>query len=154
MKKLEKEVFSFLSEQTIATLATISGDGKPHAASIYYSVDKDFTLYFFTKDNTQKHKNIEIDDHVAIVITDIHSVRTVQMEGEAEQVNDKKKMSGIIDNLALVARKHTLYWPPIAKIRGGVFVVYKIKPTKLRYADFREPLKEKAAYATYFRELI
>lgn len=80
-----ERALKFLQEHTLATLATVSADGVPHAASIYYVVDKDLSVYCVTREETQKYQNIQQNSSVSLVVTYEESAETVQLIGRAEK---------------------------------------------------------------------
>jgi PPOX class probable F420-dependent enzyme len=58
---------SFLSEPNVAVLATVDRKGRPHAAPIWYLYE-DGEFIISTGNGSQKHRNVEGNPNVTIVI--------------------------------------------------------------------------------------
>jgi PPOX class probable F420-dependent enzyme len=64
------ETRTFLLEGTrTAALATIRGDGRPHVAPVWFTLDGD-DLLFTTGENTVKGANLQRDGRVALMVDD------------------------------------------------------------------------------------
>lgn len=131
---VKKAALIFLKTKVIAVLATIDSNNYPHAATIYYASDDDFTIYFATKTNTHKYQNIEYNHKVALVVGTENIPVTLQLEGEAEKIEEKDEKTNI---LARIANSSTVgnYKPPINKLPGGEIAVFKVKPISVRFLD-------------------
>jgi len=57
----------FLREANVAVLATVSRRGRPHAAPVWYLYD-DGVLIVSTGRGSQKHRNVEANPHVTLVV--------------------------------------------------------------------------------------
>ena len=85
-----EEIAQFLTEQRVATLATIAASGQPHLVAMWYAVI-DGVLWFETKAKSQKAVNIRRDSRVTVMIETgqtYDTLRGVAMEGHAEIVDD------------------------------------------------------------------
>ena len=60
------DVQEFLKEANVAVLATVDGQGRPHAAPIWYLYE-DGIFVMSTGRGSQKHRNIERNQHVTLV---------------------------------------------------------------------------------------
>lgn len=136
-------IFGFLESNPVGVLATVEPGGRPHAAVIYFFVDKDFNILFTTKSDTKKHTNLQNDKNAILVIFESSSQTTVQITGTAECITDSR--------VAEQALKHTLRAaeqtsesgvPPIAKFYDGDYVAYIFKPSKIRMAVFARPIDD------------
>ncbi|MCW2763413.1 MAG: hypothetical protein JWR85_3614 [Marmoricola sp.] len=47
-----QKVHAFLRQHHMGVLSTVSSDGEPWGAAIYFIVDEDFTFYFVTRAET------------------------------------------------------------------------------------------------------
>jgi PPOX class probable F420-dependent enzyme len=84
------EITQFVSEQRVATLATISPSGQPHLVAMWYAVI-DGVVWFETKAKSQKAVNIRRDSRVTVMIETGHTydaLRGVALEGHATIVDD------------------------------------------------------------------
>lgn len=135
---MKEEILKFLQNQHIATLATVTKDNRPHAAVILYAVDQDLNLYFATHKKTEKIDNVKQNNKVSLTIWK-HKELSVQIEGEGEEVTDSQECSKILEVLAVSASKENSdFYPPILRIKGQDYAIYKIKPTRCRYLDFKD----------------
>ncbi len=57
----------FLREANVAVLATASRRGRPHAAPVWYLYD-DAVFIVSTGRGSQKHRNVEANPHVTLVV--------------------------------------------------------------------------------------
>ena len=86
----DAEVAAFLTEQRIATLATIGPTGVPHLVAMWYAVI-DGQLWFETKAKSQKAANLRRDDRCTVMVEAGHTydaLRGVALEGRAVVVDD------------------------------------------------------------------
>ncbi len=149
----DQQVLDFMRSRPTATLATVSSASKPHAATIYAYVEDDFSVYFTVKSETNKYNNLVDSGLAALVISDDRAVQTVQLEGNAMPVEDPAKVAALRKELALIARLNVPASPPIDKMLEGEYVVFKVVPTWLRYADFKSaPADDKHFW--YFHQVI
>lgn len=130
----------FLVTKHSGVLATADKAATPHAAAVYFSVDEELCLVFATKIETQKYKNIEQNDQVAVVSYDEVSQTSLQLMGRAvifddpsmrdEAVNKMHQFSASISKTEL---------PPAEKIYGGEYAVVKIIPAVIKMAIYARP---------------
>jgi PPOX class probable F420-dependent enzyme len=84
------EITGFLTEQRVATLATIAPSGQPHLVAMWYAVI-DGVLWFETKAKSQKATNLRRDARVTVMAETgdtYDTLRGVALEGRAEIVDD------------------------------------------------------------------
>ena len=63
----ETDLQEFLKKANIAVLATVDGKGRPHAAPVWYLYDNG-DLLVSTGEGSQKHRNIQRNPEIALVI--------------------------------------------------------------------------------------
>lgn len=83
-----RDILNFLksTDNITAALATVTPEGAPRVATIYYFVDDEFNFYFLTATNTQKYNNL-IENSAASLITGFGPGYTcVQGSGSATQL--------------------------------------------------------------------
>ena len=66
--RVKKEALDFLKSHKTAVIATVSSGGEPRAATVYYTVDDDFCLYFMTGRETRKFKNLQQTGRISFVV--------------------------------------------------------------------------------------
>lgn len=109
-------------------------DGLPHAATVYYAIKDDFTVYFLTAANTQKHHNLLANQHAALVVGFGPAHITLQGSGNAtllEKGSDEElfAISFIKSRLA----KTSATWP-VFQLSGAdddPITVFKLDLTEL-----------------------
>jgi uncharacterized pyridoxamine 5'-phosphate oxidase family protein len=134
------KVRKFLEKHSMGVLSTVSEDGKPWGSAIYFVTDDDFNFYFVTRVNTLQHQNMNYLPVAAITVADSDSQQTVQVMGAISRVSTSD-MVDIVFNKLVKIRPHSDYsWvPPVDKLHGGDYMVLRLTPEKLQYADYKEP---------------
>ncbi len=133
-----QEVRIFLNSHEIGVLSTIDQRGNMHGATIYYTLGADDTIFFVTKNQTEKAKDILVYGQVALTIYDNNTMQTAQISGHAEIEQDKKLAEEVSKRILRprLAGDHATV-PPILHISAGEFIVVAIKPTSIKYHDYK-----------------
>jgi general stress protein 26 len=132
-----EHIAHFLSNHKVGVLATVDSTGKPHAATVYFTYDREFNIYFVTKKDTQKSRNLQASGRAAVAIYDTGSQTTVQAEGAVSEVTNKQLAEGIITEIWSIALETSKsHIPPTSKMTAGGYVVYRISAPSLRMAAF------------------
>lgn len=137
-KSLNQEEKNFLVSHEIATLSTVSEEGKPHGATVYYACDKNNFIYIVTKDQTTKAKDIGRYPYIALTITDANLMQTMQLEGVAHIETDVGITKNIYDT---ILRPRFLeghaQLAPIIHLPLGEYEVIVIEPTYCRLTNYK-----------------
>ena len=132
------KIRSYVRDNPIATIGTINDNGTPHGTVVYVCADAHYpVVYFLTKHETRKFKNIQSNDKVSLTIVNPSENSTLQADGWAKEVHDPKIIDMAMDKLAHDHVSATEWLPPIAKIRAGAYVVVGITLTHGRLAHFK-----------------
>lgn len=135
-----RRIYDFLRVHPIGILSTVSPEGKPHGAAIYFSVDEGFDVTFTTKRGTQKHNNLENKNQAMITVYEAATQTTVQLIGEAEVIHDTSDAQEAFKNMVKASvRTSEAGIPPIAKLNAGDYVAYRLKLQQIRMAVFARP---------------
>ena len=131
-------IVEFLKNSFVCSFATLDENGCPSLANMLYLVDDDYTFYLFSKDGTEKCKNITKNDHIALSVVNANSYQTVQIKGTAEILYDYKIISNKLDILADKFKKihNNIDVPPFFKLDSGEIVLITIRPHWGRFIDF------------------
>ncbi len=133
----------FLGTCHSGVLATADSAGKPHAATVYFSVRDDFSLVFVTKTQTQKYKNIQANNQIAFVCYDEKAQTTIQITGQAEPITDSDEQQTAFNaTFSLSASISQREYPPIEKLYAGDYVVLRIVPELIKMAVYARPDSE------------
>jgi len=146
MSESRQHLLDFLEHNKVGVLATANNLGKPHAATVYVTFDQDLNLYFLTRTNTQKSRNIQSNNQVALAIYNAPSQTTLQAEGTAVEVTDPSQVQWITNDIWRVATQTSPdTQPPQAQLTGaGYYAVYKLLAPSLRLATYAHQNSAKA----------
>jgi uncharacterized protein YhbP (UPF0306 family) len=132
-EKMYRELASM--NQPLGVLSTINEKGFPESATVYYIFDKDLNLYFVTREESRKYKNIKHNRHVSFVVSTEKPAKTFQLHGTAHQVQLPYEESSYFADLVSIASKH-VFIPPVSQIGDSKMLFVKITPTWMRVGDF------------------
>src|SRR4051812_23122522 len=93
------KVKSFLDNNRLASLATVSGRSKdPQIAVVFYVYDNG-VLYFATEKSSQKAQNILKNKKIAIAIVQEKQLELLQIEGYGEMVEDSEERIVLVEKI-------------------------------------------------------
>lgn len=140
LSEKERRIFNYLDSNPVGVLATLGPDGKPHAAVIYFSVDRHFNIFFVTKTGTRKHSNMQYNNAAMLVVFDKETQTTVQVAGTAKQLNSVTESQKVFEDILKAAMQTSIEGvPPIAKLHAGYYAAYHLTPIQIRMAVFARP---------------
>ena len=126
--------------QPIGVISTVNTSNKPESASIYYVNDDNLNIYFITRAESRKFKNIGTNPNVSFVITGENEPYTIQLEGKASIVTDPKQENEFFTKLVSLASKY-MVMPPVSQMNNGEIIFMRISTEWVRFGNF-EVLKE------------
>jgi general stress protein 26 len=128
----------FLASHDIGVVSTIDQQGNVHGAAVYYAVGTDNEIFFVTKSQTHKARDILQYHQVALTIFDQQTMRTLQISGNASVEHDKKLSEEITHRILRphLAGEHVTV-PPILHMSAGDYEVVCIKPVDYKYHDYK-----------------
>ena len=102
--ELRRKILALLDEHRIMTVATLRPDGWPQATTVGY-VSEGLTLWFLCGLESQKSRNLALDNRVSITIDhdtpDIMSITGLSMAARAHRVIDRAEAEKVIGMLPL-----------------------------------------------------
>lgn len=129
---------AYIDKNPIATFSTLDKDGTPHGAAVYVCADENHSIvYFLTKQDTIKLKNLRANPKVGLTIVNPSENSTLQAGGLAFEVDEARIIDNVMDK---ISREHDYandWLPPIAKIRAGAYAVIGIRLSHARLAHFK-----------------
>jgi len=131
----KQEVLGFLRSQFIMSIA-VAEDNKPSSSILLYYVDDEFNFFFATHRNSFKAQKLLKNPQISISVWE-HKNMMVQVDGIASEIVNEQDKLAIIDKLAESAMKGQDFWPPLLRIGGQDYIVFKIKPNWLRKLDLK-----------------
>jgi hypothetical protein len=137
MPERNKRIFNFLHDNPVGVLSSVTRDGNPHGAVIYFKTEEDFTISLLIKSLTRKYDNITHNNHVMLTVYEPKTQTTVQVTGVAHE----RKDTHANNDLAVAIIKASLKMSgtdilPVAKLRAGQYVVLAIVPVQIRMAVY------------------
>jgi uncharacterized protein len=128
------EVARFLRSHSTLALATVSAEGAPRAAALFYLFQDDWRLYWFSSTASEHSRNLKRDRAAAVSVyrptADWRKIRGVQMRGTATPVTGRTLRRLIIRAYVERFRLGTLFRFAMARS-----TLYCFQPEWLRYID-------------------
>lgn len=139
LANIDPDIVAFLNNNHIAVLATASPQsGSPHAATVFYTTDSSMNIYFLTKQDTTKSKNLQANPQAALVVYDAPTLRTAQITAQAEPIKNPAIAQKALGIMSKYSRQTAgTSQPPIAKLDAGDYILYKLVPQTIRLADYK-----------------
>lgn len=135
-----QHVADFLKKEYLGTVSTVNVEGKPNAATIYFLTDEDFNIFFLTKKNSHKCKNIETQNEVVLTITDPGKKETLSIHGKAsiEPNNSKmiKKMTTFLSGMFNQGEKFDIVLPILEY--AGIVATIRIEPYEFSMSSYSQ----------------
>lgn len=117
-------------------LGTIDKKGRPYGTAVFM-ITMAGQLYFITKTDTQKFKNIGHNPHVSVTNADPAENSSLQVTGKAYVVNDATAIEMVMSKMTKVYARSADWLPPLVKLRAGPYQVVRIKVEHARLANFK-----------------
>lgn len=131
----KEAVREFLKNQHLAVVSTADLDTNLEASLVYFIADECFNIFFLSKTETTKVKNINKNPKVAIVIGLENKPKSIKASGTAEVVNGSSEYADIKKRLINRITERSNYWPPLNNLDKGSLTLVKITPTSMSYYD-------------------
>lgn len=137
-RALSQQAWLFMSSHDLGVLSSVSDEGTPHGAAVYYHGDKQGYIYVVTKEKTRKAQNISSNGHAALTVYDTDSQQTLQISGIAH-VETNPEITNTIYKQILKPRVSGPHvnLPPILSLPAGNFVVICITPDEYQFTDYK-----------------
>jgi len=138
----KERVRAFMHEEGHGVLATVLPNGEPHAATITFLLEDDFTMHFLSHQSTKKFVALQKYPTVALTVGVHPEKMTVQIHGKAEVVEGSGRDEMIERFLVESATTYSIFLK--MGERSDISVV-KIVPTWLRSFEI---IGEQASFVT------
>jgi hypothetical protein len=131
------DVRNFLRRHRVCVQASMSSAGGPQAAAVAYVVTDDLEIVFEAVVGSRKMRNLRRDPRIAIVVSDADEM--VQIEGIADEPagDELERLKSVYSRGA----DRDTRWKqsrPGDDAKDRTFTWVRVKPTWVRYSDFRE----------------
>jgi general stress protein 26 len=133
--EIRRKILALLDEHRIMTIATLRSDGWPQATTVGY-VSEDLTLYFLCARDSQKARNLALDDRVSLAIDhDVAgpmAITGLSMAAHAKLVLNKSEVNTFFQKLAAKYPEYaSLPMPNLDEIR-----VFRVSPIVISVLDY------------------
>lgn len=136
----QERIYNFLRSCPIGVLSTVTPNGEPHGAVIYFTVDKEFNVSFVTKSETHKYENIKHSNQVTLTVYEPSTQTSAQIIGKATEITDNYEVNQVAGAIMATSMKTSEGGlPPISKLSAGEFVGFKIELNQIRMAVYANP---------------
>jgi nitroimidazol reductase NimA-like FMN-containing flavoprotein (pyridoxamine 5'-phosphate oxidase superfamily) len=134
---LRAKILTLLDQHRIMTVATLRPDGWPQATTVGY-VNEGLTLYFLCGLESQKAKNLALDDRISLTIDhdtpDLMAITGLSMAAHAHPVVDRAEAEEVLRMLPLKypdAPPLPLKMPSPDEVR-----LFRVSPTVISILDY------------------
>lgn len=134
-EEIEQATKHFLRENYLMSLATVASDMRPSVSVMVYVLDEDFHFYFVTHMDARKVRNLIQNPRVGLVIWQNGQKMLVQAEGTASVVDDASTRDWAMDRFADITTNDTQFWPPILRMQGKEYQVFRVTADWVRTLD-------------------
>jgi general stress protein 26 len=136
----EQRIYDFLIDNPTGVLSTASPDCEPHGVVVYFTIDKQFIVFFLTRTGTRKYDNLTHNNHVMLTVFEPHTRTTVQLAGKATELHDRSAINAVAGSVTAIGHKTSdVGLLPIMRLSAGDFTAFRIDPVQIRMARYAEP---------------
>ena len=101
IEDIDKNIIKFISKHHVMTLATVSENGFPRTANLFYAYDKANAQFIFTSSITTAHgsdmlKCGKVGANIVLETSNIGKIEGLQIEGFAQRVSNNDLLSAKI----------------------------------------------------------
>lgn len=126
-QKIHQKALEFLRECNTMVVSTVSDQGEPQVATVYFTVDDDFNIFFMTSRGSKKCENLKSNGKIAFVVGTGPEIVTIQGGGVAEPL-DEKEAQVFYKLIEKVSLRSPWQWPVTLLAKEG-YCTFKITPT-------------------------
>jgi general stress protein 26 len=130
------KLMNYIDHNPMAVLGTVNDDGTPHGAIVYVCNLSNRTIFFVTKNGTQKYNNLAQRPVVSLTIGNDKDSSTLQATGKAFIIDDAEQLDIAMKKMSEVHAIMTEWLPPLAKLRAGNYAVIGIELLHARLGEF------------------
>jgi nitroimidazol reductase NimA-like FMN-containing flavoprotein (pyridoxamine 5'-phosphate oxidase superfamily) len=137
--KLQSKVVELLRQHRIMTIATLRPDGWPQATTVGY-VSEGLTLWFLCGLQSQKARNLALDNRVSITVdhdtSDIMAITGLSMAARAHPVRDRSEARRVLGLLASAYVESSTINPPMPMPGPEDGAVFRVEPEVISVLDY------------------
>ena len=134
---IREKILTILDKHRIMTVATLRPDGWPQATTVGY-VNEGLTLYFLCGLDSQKAKNLALDNRLSLTIDhdtpNLMAITGLSMAARAHAVEDRAEAEKVLRMLPL---KYPEAPPlPMKMPNPGEIRLFRVTPTVISLLDY------------------
>jgi uncharacterized protein YhbP (UPF0306 family) len=134
--ELKSRIKQFMAAHTTLTLATVSADGRPQAAPVFFAETADLALIFISEQKSRHSQNIRQNSRVAAAIyadgQSWQSIRGIQLEGVCTALSGKAAQAA---RTVYLAKYPFIAENKLLAVIFNLVTFYQITPTWIRLID-------------------
>jgi hypothetical protein len=136
MNLLDIQVKDFLTENSLATIGTISKDDQyPYLLPVVYFLDNKHNLRFASHRKSKKIEDILANSHIGVSVTSQSNLKTLQLKGEAH-IDQHTDIDASTQLIRIANENIHFSFPPFIKLGGGDYCTVSFTPCWYRFSDY------------------
>lgn len=136
---IRQKILALLDQHRIMTVATLRPDGWPQATTVGY-VNKDLTLYFLCGLDSQKAKNLALDDRLSLTIDhdtpELMAITGLSMAARARVVNDRAEAEEVLRLMPLKYPQAQAQPLPFTMPTPDEVRIFRVTPSVISVLDY------------------
>lgn len=138
---IRQKILALLDQHRIMTVATLRPDGWPQATTVGY-VNKDLTLYFLCGLDSQKAKNLALDDRLSLTIDhdtpELMAITGLSMAARASVVNDRAEAEEVLRLMPLKYPQAQAQPLPFTMPTPDEVRIFRVTPSVISVLDYTQ----------------
>jgi uncharacterized protein YhbP (UPF0306 family) len=127
-------IAAFLKDQSTLALATVAADGSPRVTPLFYLLEDDLRMYWFSSASSEHSRSLRRNPAAAVTVyrpaERWREIRGVQMRGAASVIGDRARRRSIAEAYAERFQLGKVLQAGIARSS-----LYVFEPSWIRYID-------------------
>lgn len=136
---IRQKILALLDQHRIMMVATLRPDGWPQATTVGY-VNKDLTLYFLCGLDSQKAKNLALDDRLSLTIDhdtpELMAITGLSMAARASVVNDRAEAEEVLRLMPLKYPQAQAQPLPFTMPTPDEVRIFRVTPSVISVLDY------------------
>lgn len=136
---IRQKILALLDQHRIMTVATLRPDGWPQATTVGY-VNKDLTLYFLCGLDSQKARNLALDDRLSLTIDhdtpELMAITGLSMAARASVVNDRAEAEEVLRLMPLKYPQAQAQPLPFTMPTPDEVRIFRVTPSVISVLDY------------------
>ena len=145
-------IVDFIKAHPLTVLSTVTPENKSNAASMFIFSDEELNVFFITKKDTQKYRNLINNPSISFTTHDETNLITLQMIGDALLIDPAVDGHKAYELLEEFRDRITNYVAPISKVEAGEYAIFKVNVDHALLTEYKqEDITEGVSRLEYMR---